>query len=209
MSAAFDTVLQSYRRRLADEAALMSELSQEQFGARRDEILLAVGEDTARFLQATVIGLGARHIVEVGTSYGYSTLFLAQAAERTGGKVTTYEMSATKQAYAREQIAKAGLAAQVQWKSGDAVKLLEKESAGVDFALIDLWKDLYIPCFERLYPLLSPNAVVVADNMIHPEHTRPQAAAYRAQVRAKPDVEALLLPIGSGIDVCRKIAGAT
>jgi predicted O-methyltransferase YrrM len=206
MSTAFDTVLEGYRRRLADELPLMSELPREQFGARRDEFLLAVGEDTARFLQATVIGLGAKRIVEVGTSYGYSTLFLAQAAQRTGGKVTTYEMSAAKQAYAREQLAKAGLAAHVEWKCGDAVKLLEEESTDVDFALIDLWKDLYIPCFERLYPLLSPNAVVVADNMTYPEHTLAQASAYRAFVRAKPDIESVLLSIGSGIDVCSKVA---
>jgi predicted O-methyltransferase YrrM len=205
MSTAFDTVLESYRRRLADEAVVLSELPREQLGARRDEFLLAVGEDTARFLQATVIGLGAKRIVEVGTSYGYSTLFLAEAAQRTGGKVTTYDMSAQKQAYAREQMAQAGLAAHVEWRTGDAVKLLEQESTGVDFALIDLWKDLYIPCFERLYPLLSPNAVVVADNMIYPEHTRAQALAYRTHVRAKPGIEAVLLPIGSGIDVCRKI----
>jgi len=206
MGTAFDTVLEGYRRRLADEVAMISELPPEQFGARRDEFLLAVGEDTARFLQATVIGLGAKRIVELGTSFGYSTLFLAQAAQRTGGKVTTYDMSAAKQAYARQQLAKAGLAAHVEWKTGDAVKLLEEESAGVDFVLLDLWKNLYIPCFERLYPLLSPNAVVVADNMIYPEHTRAQASAYRTYVRAKPGIEAVLLPIGSGIDICRKIA---
>jgi predicted O-methyltransferase YrrM len=206
MSTPFDTVLEGYRRRLADEQVVMSKLSREQFGARRDEFLLAVGEDTARFLHATAIGLGAKRIVEVGTSFGYSTLFLAQAAQRTGGKVVTYEMSAAKQAYAREQLAKAGLAAYVEWKTGDAVKLLEGESIGVDFALIDLWKDLYIPCFERLYPLLSPNAVVVADNMLYPEHTLAQTAAYRAHVRAKPDIEGVLLHIGSGIDICRKVA---
>lgn len=206
MSTAFDTVLEGYRRRLADEVAVMSELPREQFGARRDEFLLAVGEDTARFLHATIIGLGAKRIVEVGTSYGYSTLFLAQAAQRTGGKVTTYEMSSAKQAYAREQLGKAGLATYVEWKTGDAVKLLEGEPTGVDFALIDLWKDLYIPCFERLYPLLSPNAVVVADNMTYPEHTRAQAGAYRTHVRGKPDIEAVLLSIGSGIDICTKIA---
>jgi predicted O-methyltransferase YrrM len=206
MSTAFDTVLEGYRRRLADEVEVMSELSREQFAARRNEFLLAVGEDTARFLHATIIGLGAKRIVEVGTSYGYSTLFLAQAAQRTGGKVTTYEMSSAKQAYAREQLAKAGLAAYVEWKTGDAVKLLEGEPTGVDFALIDLWKDLYIPCFERLYPLLSPNAVVVADNMTYPEHTRAQTGAYRTHVRTKPDIEAVLLSIGSGIDICTKIA---
>jgi predicted O-methyltransferase YrrM len=206
MSTAFDTVLEGYQRRLADEVAVMSELPREQFGARRDEFLLAVGEDTARFLHATIIGLGAKRIVEVGTSYGYSTLFLAQAAQRTGGKVTTYEMSSAKQAYARDQLAKAELAAYVEWKTGDAVKLLEGEPTGVDFALIDLWKDLYIPCFERLYPLLSPNAVVVADNMIYPEHTRAQTKAYQTHVRGKPDIEAVLLSIGSGIDICTKIA---
>jgi predicted O-methyltransferase YrrM len=70
---------------------------------------------------------------------------------------------------------------------------------------MDLWKDLYVSCFELVYPLLAPNGVIVADNMLWPESARPYADVYRKAVRAKPDLEAILLPIGQGIDICVKL----
>ena len=92
----------------------------------------------------------------------------------------------------------------MQWELGDAVELLADQPGPVDFVLLDLWKDLYIPCLDVFYPILAPNGVIVADNMLYPEFNRPEAAAYRAAVRAKPDMQAVLLPIGQGIDLaCR------
>jgi predicted O-methyltransferase YrrM len=67
-----------------------------------------------------------------------------------------------------------------------------------------LWKDLYIPCLEVFHPKLAPNGLIVADNMLYPEFNRPEATAYRAAVRAKPEMEAVLLAVGQGIDLaCR------
>jgi predicted O-methyltransferase YrrM len=87
---------------------------------------------------------------------------------------------------------------------GDAVALLATQPGPIDFVLLDLWKDLYIPCFDALYPKLAANGVIVADNMLYPEYNRPEATAYRAAVRSRPDMEAVLLPIGQGIDLaCR------
>jgi predicted O-methyltransferase YrrM len=190
---------------MAEEALLVKSLSRSESFARRDEFLLPVGEEVANLLRDLAVGLGAQTIVELGTSYGYSTLFLADAARRTGGKVFTYENAADKQVYARKQLTEAGLAGVVEWRLGDAVELLREQSGPIDFVLIDLWKELYLPCFERVYPLLAPNGVIVADNMLHPESSRADAAAYRAAVRAKPDIEAVLLPIGQGIDISRRV----
>lgn len=200
MSEAFERVLQGYLARAADERSL-AEREGPAIVARRDELLLEVGLETAALLQALIIGRGARHIVEVGTSYGFSTLFLAQAAARTGGRVTTFELSADKQAYARERLQEAGLAGHVEWRCGDAVELLPWAEDGIDFVLIDLWKDLYVPCLEILHGKLADGAIVVADNMLQPEMARADAETYRAAVRARPDLLSVLLPIGSGIEV--------
>jgi predicted O-methyltransferase YrrM len=199
---AFMRVLDGYERRMAEERALTASLPPSEFSARRDEFLLPVGEDVGMLLADLAIGLGARTIVELGTSYGYSTLFLADAARRTGGKVYSYDVAADKQAYARERLGEAQLAGFVEWRLGDAVDLLAEQPGPVDLVLMDLWKDLYVPCFESVYPLLAPGGVIVADNMLVPESARPYADAYRQAVRAKPDLESILLPMGQGIDVC-------
>ena len=116
----------------------------------------------------------------------------------------SFEVSAAKQTYAREQSADAGLASFVEWHLGDAVDLLDEVATEVDFALIDLWKELYIPCFDKIYPKLANNAVIAADNMLEPAMSRPDAEAYRAVVRSRSDLESVLLPIGSGIELsCR------
>lgn len=201
MDAKFDHVLAQYNQRIETEDQLWRTESPGALFARRDEFLLPVGENVGRFLHALIIARGARMIVELGTSYGYSTLFLADAAHRTGGKVHSYELSAHKQDYARAQLDKAGLADHGEWHLGDAVALLDELADGVDFVLIDLWKELYIPCFEKIYPKLSANGVIAADNMIEPAMSRPDADAYRAAVGARADLQSVLLPIGSGIEL--------
>lgn len=204
MDAKFEIVLDRYTQRIEAEHLLWRTESPGALLARRDEFLLPVGEEVGRFLHALVVARRAKVIVELGTSYGYSTLFLADAARRTGGKVHSFELSPEKQDYAREQLADAGLAGFVEWHLGDAVALLDRVATGVDFVLIDLWKELYIPCFDKIYPKLANNAVIAADNMLEPAMSRPDAEAYRAAVRSRSDLQSVLLPIGSGIELsCR------
>jgi predicted O-methyltransferase YrrM len=197
----FEAVLARYRDRIEVERGLWESLPREELWSRRDEFLLSVGEEAARLLHALAVGRRARRIVELGTSYGYSTLFLADAARRTGGKVVTFELAAEKQEYARSQLEEAGLARFVEWRLGDAVALLKDEAGPIDFVLIDLWKDLYTTCLELLYPKLAENAVIAADNMLSPKSVRPQAEEYRRAVRAKGDLLSVLLPIGQGIEI--------
>jgi predicted O-methyltransferase YrrM len=86
---------------------------------------------------------------------------------------------------------------------GDARETLVALAGPLDFVLLDLWKDLYIPCFDLMLPKLSDGAFVVADNMLEPVQVRRDAQAYRAHVRAQAGVNSVLLPIGSGIEVTR------
>ena len=202
---AFTRVLNHYRERIEAEREWIQSIPREQIAGHLDQMLLEVGEEAARLLVDLVVGAGAKTIVELGTSFGYSTLFLASAAQRTGGRVYTYELAAEKHAYAKERLGEAGLADHVEWLLGDAVALLEDQPGPVDFVFIDLWKDLYVPCFEALYPMLADGAILVADNMLFPEYSIPDAAAYRAAVRAKPDMEGVLLDIGNGLDIGCKI----
>jgi predicted O-methyltransferase YrrM len=96
---------------------------------------------------------------------------------------------------------KAGLADVVDFKVGDAVKMIAELSFGFDFVLVDLWKELYVPCLEAFYPKLNPGAIIVADNMIRPGGEN--VARYAKAVRAKPKVESILVPVGAGLEISR------
>ena len=197
-------VLSEYRRRMEAEDALRSRLSRQEWLQRRDEFLLEVGEAVASLMHILVREAKAKTILEVGTSYGYSTVWLADAARATGGKVITLDVNEQKQAYARGMLARAGLLDFVVFRCGDALESIDQMKETVDFALIDLWKDLYIQCFDRVIRKASPGALIIADNMIFPPDNQAMAAAYREHVRSLPDFDSVLLPAGHGIEVSRR-----
>jgi predicted O-methyltransferase YrrM len=196
----FDAVLARFNSRMASEDSLMRR-DPVNFIERRDEFLLPVGPHVGWLLHALAIGRHARRLLELGTSYGYSTLFLADAARRTGGKVYSMDIAADKQRYARQQIEDAGLGLQVEWMLGDATELLKTLDGPFDFVLVDLWKDKYVSCFELFHGKLANNALVAADNMLIPEAARPEAEAYRRAVKSKGNLQSVLLPIGNGIEL--------
>src|SRR6185503_19591372 len=167
----------------------------------RDRSLLAVGPETGRLINIVARRLDAPTMLELGTSYGYSGIWLGEAARASGGRLITIELQAYKSAYAREMATRAGLADHIDHRVGDAVAMIGAMPHGIDFVLLDLWKDLYVPCLEAFYPKLNPGAIVVADNMLRPggEAVRRYAEA----VRAKPGISSVLLPVGSGIEVSR------
>jgi predicted O-methyltransferase YrrM len=200
MDSKFQELLAHYHARMVDEDRLMKS-DPASFSKRRDEFLLAVGPEVGQLLHALIIGRGAKRILELGTSYGYSTAFLADAARRTGGRVYTMDLAADKQRYARTRLEQAGLEAPVEWMLGDATQLLKSLEGPFDFVLLDLWKNLYVPCLELFYGKLAQNAVIVADNMLFPEMVRADAEAYRAAVTRKGNLQSVLLPIGNGIEL--------
>lgn len=197
-----EAVLREYEQRLAVEDKLMRELPPEQLRARIDELLIPVGASTGRFLHDLAVAAGAKRILELGSSYGYSAIWLGAAARETGGRLISLDIAADKQAYARDRSKRAGLSEFVEFRTGDAVALIAALDGPFDLVLIDLWKDLYIPCLEAVRPKLSSGAYVIADNMLEPELFRADSHLYRNHV-AKIADQTILLPLGSGIEVSR------
>jgi predicted O-methyltransferase YrrM len=111
------------------------------------------------------------------------------------------ELQDYKSKHAREMAIQAGLADYIDFRVGDAVAMIEALPARIDFVLVDLWKDLYVPCLDAFYPKLNPGAIVVADNMLRPGGEEVQR--YRRAVRGKPGMTSVLLPVGTGIEVSR------
>jgi len=203
IDAAVLAVLADYEARAEREEALWDTLGPEEAERRIDEMLLPVGRATGTLLNLLAKEAGARRILEVGSSFGYSTVWLAEAARAVYGKVISLELKAAKTEYATAQLARAGLAEFVEFRVGDALESLAALAGPFDLVLIDLWKNLYVPVFGLLHPKLAPGALVIADNMIEPASARPHAQAYRHAVQVARDMTSVLLPVGNGIELSR------
>jgi predicted O-methyltransferase YrrM len=106
-------------------------------------------------------------VVEFGTSFGISTIYLAAAVRDNGaGRVVSTELNAAKVAQARANLAEAGLTDQVTILAGDALETLASLNAPVEFVLLDGWKGLYLRVLRLLEPRLTPGALVLADDSV-------------------------------------------
>ena len=200
MNSRVAAVLQEYAEREAAERLALHSFDNATYLQQRENMLLGIGPETGQFLNLLIKAQRAKNIVEVGTSFGYSTLWLAEAAASTGAIVTSFDLSPEKQTYAAEMMRKAGLQDHVRFVSGDALTSLREYAGPIDFALIDLWKDMYIPAFDRIYPKLSQAAIVCADNMLFPDYQREAAKEYIAHVCAIKGAESVTLAVGSGVE---------
>lgn len=137
--------------------------------------LVAMEPAKAEFCHLLCRALGAKRIVEVGTSYGVSTLYLAQAIrENGGGVVIGTEHEPGKAASARETFAQAGLVDLIDLREGDLRETLRVIEGPVDFVLVDIWVEMALPALELIAPHLREGAVVVADNttQVRPAYRR-------------------------------------
>jgi predicted O-methyltransferase YrrM len=128
---------------------------------------LPVEPAAGRLLYLTARAIRARTIVEFGTSFGISTIYLAAAIrDNGGGRVIGSELAPNKRERALAHLAEAGLADFAEVRLGDALQTLARDLDGpVDLLFLDGWKDLYIEILELLKPRLRPGAVVLADNV--------------------------------------------
>jgi len=185
-----------------------AEQEKEQMGREgfkgRDNFLLPIGIDVGRVLHSLILARKPNRILEIGTSYGYSTLFLADAAKTIGAKMITLDLADYKQAYAQDMMSKAGLVDSVEFRQGDAVELIQNDPGPFDFVLLDIWKSLYVPCFDAVYPKLSDEGIIAADNMYYPAGTLEYTRLYRQAVLDKPDLQTTLLSMGSGVELTSK-----
>ncbi|NHZ87614.1 methyltransferase domain-containing protein [Massilia sp. CCM 8733] len=150
--------------------ALLSEI--EQFGLANDAAheararrMLNITRGTGEFLAHVIASLDARDILEVGTSNGYSTLWLADAVAASGGKVTTIEMAPDKVAMARQNFAAAGLSHVITQREGDAGQVLADTPDGAcDLVFLDSERPAYPGWWADLKRILRPHGVLVVDN---------------------------------------------
>lgn len=132
------------------------------------------------FLYMQARALNAKNILEFGTSYGISTIYLAKAAKDNGGKVITTEYLAHKAKSARKNLEDAGLSEYVEIWEGDARDTLKNLDRKLDFVLLDGWPDLVFPVFKLIEPKLKKGAIIAVDDV---EGFKPSMQDYLDYVR--------------------------
>jgi predicted O-methyltransferase YrrM len=127
---------------------------------------IPVSPEQGRLLYLKARELGACNVVEFGTSFGISTIYLAAAVKDNGGGcVVGSEIEPSKHARAVANLKEAGLETFADVRLGDALETLKEVPQPVDLVLLDGWKDLYLPVLKLLTPRLRRGAVVMADNI--------------------------------------------
>lgn len=181
------------------DALLRRKPSTAEEAKRFKDLYIPLSPETGRFAYLVARSLSARRIVEFGTSFGISTLYLAAAVrDNGGGLVIGSEIEPGKVRCARANLEEAGLGKFVEVREGDALETLKNPGGPVDMALLDGWKDLYVPVLDLLTPHLRSGAVVLGDNI----KTFPKALApYVAKVRQTASgFQSETLPLGAGTE---------
>jgi predicted O-methyltransferase YrrM len=158
---------------------------------------LAVGPDSGRLLFALVAPNAGCEVLEIGSSHGYSTIWLAAAARILGGRVVTLEQEPGKIEVWRRNIADAGLEEWAELVEGDAKETLPELEDGFDVVFLDAWKDDYELLFGLARTKVDPGGIVVADNVT----TSSTVEAYAAARQADPTLVSVTVPIGHGLEV--------
>lgn len=165
--------------------------------------LVALERDKAEYCYVLCRALGVQRIVEVGTSFGVSTLYLAAAVrDNGGGLVIGTENEPQKVAAARSNFAAAGLADLIELREGDVRETLKDVAAPIDFVLFDIWADAVRPALDLLLPRLRRGSVVCADN------TAARPVGYKALFEVLDDpskgFHTITLPFKGGFEMSVK-----
>lgn len=126
---------------------------------------IAISRQQGEFVYDLLRQRQDKHIVEFGTSFGISTLYLAAAAKDNGGKVITTELLPEKCQVAANNFKEAGLESYIDLREGDALQTLQENVApNIDFLLLDGWNDLYLPLLRILEPKFRKGTLIYTDN---------------------------------------------
>ncbi len=162
-----------------------------------------IGRQTAEFLRDLVLTERPKQILEIGTSVGYSTLWLAEAVKTYGGKVATIEIEAFKSKMAKAHFAEANLNDVVTLYTESFEDVAKWWKDPIDFLFLDANKNGYLTAFQLFEPFLTPNAVVVADNVLD---MRDRLEGFLQHLTNHEDFETQMHEIDHGIFIARKKA---
>lgn len=129
-----------------------------------EEAYLSISAEQGEYIVQLIKENNLKNIVEFGTSFGISTLFLAKAVLETKGNIITTELLESKAKKAIENFEKAGVKHLIEVRIGDALETLKNHNLSVDFLLLDGWKDLYLPLFQMLESNFHSKTVIYVDN---------------------------------------------
>lgn len=170
-------------------------------GTPRMQRLRQIPPETGRFIALLAVGAPAGSIVEIGASAGYSTLWLALAAKSSNRRVTAFEILPEKVELAGETFRLAGVDHIIELVAGDARRHIESVN-DIAFCFLDAEKEIYGEIYEMVIPRLVKGGLLVADNAVnHREALRTMLDRALSDER----VDALIVPVGKGELVCRKI----
>lgn len=164
-------------------------------GTPQEQRLRAIRPEVGQMLVTLIVATGARTIVEVGTSSGYSTLYLASGARQTGGRVVTYEVDPAKVELAGRSFADAGVDDVVELRHADGVAGLGSFAGRADLVFVDAEKGDYLGALGPAIEALRQGGLLVADNLISHEA---DLAGFRDAALADARLVGLVVPIGRG-----------
>ena len=184
------------RRRLAEQ---LYATSREHDRARSDRLerFRNLEPPTAELLGVLVRAMGARRILELGTSNGYSTIWLADAAEATQGRVVSAEADPGRTELARANLDRAGLLERVELRTEDAAETLARSAdTAWDFLFLDAERPAYSAYLPDLVRVLAPGGVLAIDNVISHEH---ELVEFSSMIEAEPQLTQTVVPVGAGL----------
>lgn len=166
----------------------------------RNQRYLNIDRDDGRLLRMYVASIGAKTVVELGTSTGYSALWMALALRATGGRLVTYEIDKERAGVARANFQRARLDDRIEIVLGDAHAEVKKQRGPIDLVFLDADKEGYIVYLKALAPLVRPGGLIIADNMIRPA---PDPAFVRA-ITTDAAFDTVFLATSTGMAVTLK-----
>ncbi len=178
-------------------ARLASQIDElERLAEARDDAL-QVPRDEGELLVAIALAHNAQIVVEIGTSYGFSGLWWAAALDITGGHLHTIDFSEKKFTASRSTFAAAGVSQRVTNYLGNARDILRQMPNALDLVFIDADKPSSQAYLEIVWPKLRVGGAVLTDNILtHPD----ELSEFVDRLRARPDAQSVLLPIGNGLE---------
>ncbi len=165
--------------------------------AKSHETYLSVPVQDGKALRLLAEVAGAKNVVEIGTSTGYSSLWFCLALQKTGGHLTTFEIDRQRAAMAQEHFKEAGVEKMVTIVEGDAHEQVTKLKAPIDVAFIDADKEGYVDYLNKLLPLMRPGGLILAHNI-------DVVRDYVKAVTTRADLETIFYMEGGGLGVTLK-----
>ncbi len=175
-----------------------------------DQRMLAITKDTGEFFRSILVGVKARRALELGTSVGYSTLWLADALleNHKFPKIITIEKNPLKIQRAVRNFGRAGVSGVIRIKKGQILDVLKKmpKKPAFDFVLIDADKEGAKKYFDLVLPMTRIGGIIATDNAFYPEKYQKVMRQYSIYIAKKANVLTATIPVGNGEEISIRIS---